>query len=281
MDDPTKEDPSRRDFAAMSAAVGVSPIAAAAKAQARVAETGVEIKTPDGTADGYLYVPQGASGRLPGVVMYTNILGVRPAAREMAQRLAGEGYVVLLPNHFYRAGRAPFNPIPNLAVPAEREKAVQLASAIKPDMVERDARANLAFLQGRPEVDAARLGAVGYCMTGSYAMRVAAAAPDRVRAVASFHGGNLITPGPDSAHLLIPRIRARQYYGHATNDASMTAAQIAQFEADLKAAGGRYVSETYPAAHGWSIKDGPVYDEAQAERAWRNLTGMLKESLAA
>lgn len=211
------------------------------------------------------------------MLYYPDGIGIRPAFHQMAKRLAGEGYVVLLPNIYYRTTSGPAFPQPfDFQDPKTRERFMKLSGPLTPAAMERDARAYLDFLASHSK---SPLGVVGYCLTGAMAMRTAAAAPDRIVAAASFHGGRLCTDGPDSPHLSLPRIRARLYFGHAHQDNSMPAEEIARFEAALAAWAGIYKSETYPALHGWTVPGGEVYDEAQAERAYAKLKVLLAETL--
>ncbi|MGP8248305.1 MAG: dienelactone hydrolase family protein [Bryobacteraceae bacterium] len=244
-----------------------------------MSEKAVEIRTVDGTADGFLYVDE--ENRGPGVLFLTDIGGIRPSQREMAARLAGAGYTVLLPNMFYRTHRAPLFEGPmNFADEATRRKFGELRAALPADAIERDAASyadSLAAHSGPPERP---IGVMGLCFAGPVAMRIAAAVPERVAAMASFHGGGLFTEAPDSPHLLLPQIRARLYFGHAVEDRSMPADAIAKFDAALAAWGGRYESEIYDGAHhGWTVADSPAYHQPQAERAFRKLTELLAETL--
>jgi len=235
-------------------------------------EESVEIATPDGKADGSLY------GEGPGVLYYPHGLGVDEGFHIMAKRLAGDGYCVLMPNIYYRhmkAGPAFAEPV-DFADPKVRERFRELSGALTLEAMARDALAYLDFLGGEVK---GQVAAVGYCLTGKMTMRTAAAAPDRIACAASFHGGGLYTDDASSPHLLLPRITARLYFGHATNDQGMTADAIAKFEAALAAWGGRYESETYPALHGWTVPGGRVYDHAQAERHYAKLTELLERTL--
>jgi carboxymethylenebutenolidase len=254
--------------------------------QNRTGDTGmmleekVHIKTADGVADAFLYLPDG-QGMLPAVLYFPDGIGIRPAFHKMAKRLANEGYMVLLPNIYYRTTTGPAFDIPiDFQDPKTRQRFMELSGPLTPEAMERDALAHLDFLAGR---SGARdhMGVVGYCLTGKMAMRAAAAAPDRVVAAASFHGGGLYTDDPGSPHLVLPRIQARLYFGHAINDNSMPSDAIAKFEAALAAWGGSYESETYPALHGWTVPDDElgVYDEPQAERHYARLKALFGETL--
>jgi len=240
----------------------------------------VKITTPDGLADGFIYAPEG-NGPWPSVVYLPDGVGIRPAFHKMAERLAAEGFVVLLPNIYYRttSGRA-FDFKPNFKEDKTRQRFMELSGPLTPDAMERDLLAYMQYLKSRPDVSGA-MGIVGYCLTGKMAMLAAAIAPDTIAAAASFHGGKLYTDDANSPHKLLPRIKAPLLFGHATNDNSMPADVIAKFEAALAEWGGRFDSETYPAAHGWTVPDDElgVYDEAQAERHYSKLKSFFLENL--
>jgi carboxymethylenebutenolidase len=245
-------------------------------------ETDIDIKTPDGTADAVLVHP--AEGTHPGILVWTDIRGLRPAYRDMAKRIAAAGYSVLVPNPFYRAGRAPIpGPGADFNNPADRAVMMQLMGAITPaGVAERDAGAYLAYLDGHAAVKkSAKLGVTGYCMGGPLSMRTAALRPDRIAAAASFHGGSLVTDKPDSPHLKIPAMKAQFYFGVASDDDEKepnvkTILKDAYAAANLKAE-----IEVYPGArHGWCVPGGPVYNHEAAERAMGKLLGLLKTALA-
>lgn len=245
-----------------------------------MSEQAIEIRTADGTVDGYLYHPNDGAPA-PGVVMLTDIGGLRASNRALAERLAGEGYVVLLPNVFYRTTRPPtFTFKMDFADERTRQRFAELVSPLKPDAVARDANAFLDYLDSAKGVRAGRAGVVGYCFTGGYALRVAAARPEQVVAAASFHGGGLFTDAPTSPHLVLPQVKARLYFGHADNDRTMPKESIDKLEAALAAWGGSFESEIYTgAAHGWTHPDASVYNEAQAERAFSKLTELFQATL--
>jgi carboxymethylenebutenolidase len=246
----------------------------------RLVEEEVEIRTADGTVDGFLYRAADGSRR-PGVIHLTDIGGIRASQRGMARRLAAAGFTVLMPNIFYRAGRPPVIDLTGGfgSEPAQRRMA-ELRASLPPAAVERDAAAYVNFLTGRDSVLPNGIGVVGYCFAGSVAMRIAAARPDRVAAAASFHGGGLCTDAPTSPHLLLPRIQARLYFGHATQDRGMPPEAVERFNQALAAWGGRFESEVYEGArHGWTVPDNPVYDPPQAGRAFAKLTELLAETL--
>ena len=243
-------------------------------------EEAIEIRTSDGLADGFLYRAEGA-GKLPGAIHLTDIGGIRPSHREMAKRLAEKGYTVLMPNVFYRTAKPPIVDVKiGLGDPRTMHRFAELRAPMTPEAVERDGTAYVNFLAAHGSVSAAPIGVVGYCFTGAMAMRTAAAMPGKVGAVASFHGGGLYTGEPASPHLLLPRIKARLYFGHATNDRSMPAETIEKFDRALAAWGGKYESEVYEGAfHGWTVPDAPVYNQPQADRAFEKLTGLFASTL--
>jgi len=232
-------------------------------------EQEIQIRTPEGTSDGMMYRPQDRR-RSPGVIFLTDIGGIRPSKREMAQRLADEGYTGLMPNVFYRVGRPPLIDFP-LKIGEERtmERIGELSAPLTPQAVERDASAYVDFLSGHESVADGQMGVVGYCFSGALAMRIAAARPDRIAAAASFHGGRLFTDAPTSPHLLLPLIKAQLYFGHAIQDKSMPQEAIENLNHALQAWGGQYECEVYEGAyHGWTVPDSPVYNHLQAERAF-------------
>jgi carboxymethylenebutenolidase len=247
-------------------------------------EQAIEVRTTDGTADGFLYRPErGASG--PGVLHLTDILGIRQANRQMAQRLAEQGYTVLLANAFYRSGHGPLFDFP-VVMGEERtmRRFSELAGALTPDAAERDAAPFSDFLLEKVReqgVQSRSLAVVGYCFTGAIALCMAAARPEQFAALASFHGGGLYSDSPQSPHRVLPRVAARLYFGHAENDRLIPAEAITKLEAALEAWGpGRYESEIYQgAAHGWTVPGGPAYNEAQADRAFNKLTELLARTL--
>lgn len=243
-------------------------------------EEEIEIRTADGTSDGFLYrAPGGRRG--PGVIQLTDIGGIRPASRDMARRLAAEGYAVLMPNVFYRTRRPPVFDFPSSKDDEQRKKRfAELAGPLTPDAMERDASDYVAFLAAHDSTSEGAVGVVGYCFTGSMAVRTAAARPDRIAAAASFHGGGLFTDAPTSPHLVLPRVTARLYFGHAINDRSMPEEAIGQLVRALDAWGGTYESDVYEGAyHSWTMPDSPVYNQQQAERAFAKLAELFAITL--
>lgn len=276
------EDPSlsRRAFGLMgAAAAGLA--ATSAQAAAPVVEKDVEIKTPDGVADAALYYPEG-KGSWPAVLIWPDVVSLRPVFREMGKRLAAEGYVVLVPNLYYRVKRAPvveggFN----FANPDDRAKLTPLRASVTPEGTDRDAAAYIAFLDAQPQTDRKKkVGTQGYCMGGPLAFRTAGAVPARVGAVASFHGGGLFTDAPTSPHLLLPKTHAEYLVLIADNDDKQAPAVKDQLKTALDAAKLKSKVEVYEgAAHGWTVKGSQVYNEPAAEKAWTELLGLYKRAL--
>lgn len=231
------------------------------------------ITTPDGICPVVLATPDGLTssmGPWPGIVMYPDAGGARPALREMAARLAAQGYAVLLPDVYYRDGPwAPFDMRNVFADPTERNRLFAMMKAITPAVMAADAQAYFDYLAARPEVAGERFGTTGYCMGGRTSLMVAGLVPERVAAAMSFHGGGLVSDGPDSPHLLADRMLAAVYVGAAENDPSYTPEQSTTLDAALTEAGVVHIIEWYPAAHGFAVTDNGPYDEAAAERHWR------------
>jgi carboxymethylenebutenolidase len=245
---------------------------------AGVIEEEVEIPAADGTADAVLY--RWTEGKRPGVIFLPDGIGTRPSQREMARRVANERYNVLLPNIYYRTARAPFfPPRPDFRDERIRSRFNELTGPLSHTAMERDGSAYVDYMASRPEVSEGPMGIVGFCFTGAFALRTAAARTDRIGAAASFHGGGLFKDDPSSPHTVLHRVRARLLFGHARNDRSMPGAAIAAFEAALAAWGGQYESETYDALHGWTVPDHAVYDAAEAERAFAKLRVLFADTL--
>ncbi len=270
----------RRQLGAVSLGAGMMfALPRAADAQA-VKEQDVTIKTPDGECDAYFVHP--ASGASPGVIVWPDILGLRPAFRQMGKRLAESGYAVLVVNPFYRNKKAPVVPAgASFADPAVREAVMPLAGALNPTTHVTDAKAFVAWLDTQAAVDKRRkMGTTGYCMGGPIVMRTAAAVPDRVGAGGSFHGGGLVTKDANSPHLLVPQMKASFLFAVAENDDQRdpTAKDVLK-ETYAKAKLPAEI-EVYKAAHGWCPPDSAVYDEKLAERAWSRLLVLFKTALA-
>lgn len=242
-------------------------------------EQDVQITTADGLADGVVIAPAG-EGPSPGVIMLTDTFGLREAHRQVARRLAAEGYTVMLPNLFYRSGRPPFFQTPiTFSAPDTQARAAELRGTLPPDVIARDAAAYVDFVARHPLVAPGPLAVVGYCFSGAVAVRIAATRPEAFAVAASFHGGRLATEDATSPHLLLPRITAQLYFGHAHNDRSMPAEAIDRLEHALAAWGGRFESEIYNAGHGWTVPDHPAYSQPEAEQAFMTLTTLLARTL--
>ncbi|SDP27572.1 carboxymethylenebutenolidase [Streptomyces sp. cf386] len=247
-----------------------------------VQATDVDVPTEDGVADAYLAHPGDGLPR-PGVLLYQDAFGLRPHLRSMADRLAGAGYTVLVPNVFYRHGRSPVFDLPEFIDPAARPelwgKIVPVMQSLTPELAMRDAGAYLRWLAELPEVADGPVALTGYCMGARLALRTAGAYPDRVAAAAGFHGGQLATDAPDSPHLVAEHITAELYFGHADADQSMPPEQMERLAAALTAAGVRHRYEVYEGAHhGYTQADTAAYDEAGAERHWAALLDLLKRT---
>jgi len=271
---------SRRAFVVTGVAAAglVSTVACAAE---NVVEKDVSIPTPDGSADAVLFHPAG-DGAWPGVLMWADILGLRPVFRDMGRRLAAEGYTVLVPNPFYRSRPAPVVEGPfDFGNAEQRAKLFAMRDQMTDEGIDRDAIAYLAFLDSQSQTDKGKkAGVQGYCMGGPLSFRTAAAVPDRIGAVASFHGGGLVTDTPASPHLLIPRTRAAYLVAVAKNDDAKEPEAKQVLKQALDAAGRPATVEVYPADHGWCVPGSQVYDMESAERAWGELLALYRANLA-
>ncbi|OIJ94628.1 dienelactone hydrolase family protein [Streptomyces colonosanans] len=244
--------------------------------------TSVDIPTQDGTADAYLAYPDDRSPH-PGVLLYMDAFGLRPHLKGMADRLAENGYTVLVPNVLYRHGRAPVVELPEF-IDTERPELFQqitpLIRSLTPEVADRDADAYLHWLTNCPQVADGPVGVTGYCMGARLALRTAGSHPEQVAAVAGFHGGRLATDTPDSPHLVADRITAEVYFGHADQDPSMPPEQIERLDRALTEAGVRHRSEVYPgASHGFTQGDTSNYHHEGAERHWTELLALLDRNL--
>ena len=266
---------------AAAAAGGVGTPAFADDPGARpVTEKDVAVKTADGIADAALFVPV-AKGKWPAVLMWPDILGLRPVFREMGKRLAAQGYVVLVPNPYYRTKKAPvvegpfdFNSKDDMA------KIMAFKAGLTDAMVDRDSAAYVTFLDTQPQTDKRRKAAVqGYCMSGPIAFRTAAVRPDRIGAVATFHPGALVTDKASSPHLLIPKSRAAYLVIIARNDAEKMPKEKPDLEASFRKARRPAKVEISSANHGWTVAGSQTYDEKEAERAWAELLPFYRANL--
>ncbi len=276
-------DLSRREFVALSlvASIGVATRSASSK-EVAVVETDVNVKTPDGICDAVFIHPK--KGSHPGVLIWPDSGGLRPAFRDLGRRIAAEGYSVLVPNHLYRMAKAPvFDPSFDFTKPADREKYRQItAPFFAPGAAERDAVAYIEFLAAQKQVNKKRkIGTHGYCLGGAYVIKTAALFPERVGAGASFHGGFLATAKPDSPHLLAPKIKARLYFAIASDDNKREPEVKDKLREAFAAAKVRAEIEVYPnALHGWCVPDSKnAYNKSDADRAWTKLVELYKSAL--
>jgi carboxymethylenebutenolidase len=240
----------------------------------------MQLRTEDGVCPTHVFQPSG-QGRWPGVVMLMDGLGVRPALFEMAERLAGGGYFVVLPDLYYRAGIA----APGAKLFSDPEFRTEWTKSVLPTVsianVMRDMPALFEYLDKHSAVRKGAYGTTGYCLGGRLSFAAAGHYPDRIAAAASYHGGGLATDAPDSPHLLAARIEARVYVAGAIEDRGFDDAQKQRLEDALTAARVDHTVETYPARHGWVPSDTPVHDPIQAERHWRTLFDLLDSTLSA
>jgi len=263
----------------ISSAAAVAGLPTAALA-ADVSETDVTIPTPDGKADAALFHPAGA-GSWPAVLMWPDILGLRPVFRDMARRLAAEGYVVLVPNPFYRTRRAPivtgafdFND------PKQVQPLLDLKATLTDARIDRDAAVFITFLDQQKQTNRRKgAGVQGYCFSGPYAFHTGAVRSDRIRAVATFHGGGLVTKEPNSPHLLIPKTKASFVVAIARNDDQKQPEAKDVLKSTFAAAKRPAIVEVYPADHGWCVPGSQPYDAAAAERAWAELLRLYRTNL--
>ena len=270
----------RRQFGALSLGAGMMALLPrAANAQA-VTETDVKIKTPDGVADCYFVHP--AQGTHASVLVWPDILGLRPAFRQMGKRLAESGYAVLTVNPFYRMKPSPVVAAgASFSDPEVRKAVMPLAQGLNATTHVTDAKAFIAWLDAQPVVETKRkIGTTGDCMGGPITMRTAAAVPERVGAAASFHGGGLVTKAPDSPHLLVPSMKVSYLFAVAENDDQREPEAKNVLRETFAKANLPAEIEVYPAAHGWCPPDSAVYIEAQAEKAWGRMLAIFGKALA-
>ena len=242
----------------------------------------LDIPAADGTIDAHLFTPAGAQGPLPGVVLFTDIGGLRPCYHEKAQRIADGGYAVLMPNVYYRDARGPVVPEgKSFRDPDVRPTLFGYAGHLTPEAQSRDFAALLGCLDREPEFANGRIGVVGYCMTGAFALRMAAEHPDRVAAAAGFHSARLAeADDPTSPVHVVGTIQGRVYLGHADRDELLPAEQIARLDEALAEAGVHFITELYRgAAHGFTAKDAPSYDADADALHHKRLAMLLEETL--
>src|SRR3990167_9920976 len=270
---------SRRAFGLMT--VALTGVATVARADDTVVEKDVEIKTPDGTADAALFYPK-AKGKFPAVLLWPAVLSLRPVFRDMGRRLAAAGYVVLVPNLYYRVKKAPvIEGAFNFNNKDDWAKITPLRATVTPERTAKDAVAYLAFLDAQPQTNQTKkAGVQGYCMGGPLSFQTAAAVPNRIAAVASFHGGGLLTAKPDSPHLLLPKTKAAYLIEIADNDDKQDPTVKDKLKAAFAEAKLSAQVEVFEGAdHGWTVKGSQVYNEAAAETAWSNLLALYKKTL--
>jgi carboxymethylenebutenolidase len=273
---------SRRAFMAGTAATVVLSSAASAAADAKVVEKDVNVPMESGVSDSALFYPEG-KGPWPAVLVWTDILGLRPVFREMGRRLAAEGYVVLVPNPFYRNAKAPVvDGTFDFSKPEDRAKVMPMAAALTADANISDAKAYVSFLDAQPQTDKKKkMGVQGYCMGGPLTFRTAATHADRIGAAATFHGGGLVTDKPDSPHLMISQMKAEVLCCVADNDDKREPAAKDKLKEAFAAAHLKATVEVFDGcSHGWTVRGSQVYNEAGAERAWSELTALYKRNLS-
>jgi carboxymethylenebutenolidase len=265
---------SRRAFAAGTAAIGAAVLLPSPANALTIQGRDVTIATPDGSCDAYFVAP--TSGKHPGVVVWPDIMGLRPAFRQMADRLAQSGYAVLTVNQFYRSTKAPFlKDGESFDQPEVRARISPWREALTPAGVTGDGKAFVAWLDRQPEVDTKRgIGTTGYCMGGPLVMRTVAGTPDRVKAGATFHGGGLAA---EDILALIPAMHARFLIAIAANDDARAPTDKDKLKAAFDAAKLPTEIEVYAdTMHGWTPPDSKVYNAAQADKAWARLLETFK-----
>ena len=268
---------SRREFAAAGAAGMLAACTTTTTdGSTALTEAMVAVPTPDGTTDAFFVHP--GKGKYPAVILWPDVAGLREAYKEMARRLAAEGFAVLAVNHYYRAGPAPFvTAMVEWRTPVGQEKLKPAIASVSPANTVRDATAFVAWLDKQGGVNKRKgIGTQGYCQTGSFAIRSAAALSGRIKAAASFHGGGLVTDKPDSPHLLFKQSKAGFLIAIARNDDAKAPADKDALRAAAKESGRPVEVEVYNADHGWCTLDAPIYDKAEADRAWGRLLALYK-----
>jgi len=260
------------------AAVASLPACAAA---AKVTETDVMVPTPDGSADAALFYPAG-KGSWPAVLMWPDILGLRPVFRDMGKRLAAEGYVVLVPNPFYRTRRAPIvTGSFDFGDPKQVKPLMDLKATLTDAGIDKDAAAFISCLDKQKQTNRAKgAGVQGYCFSGPFAFQTGAVRSDRIRAVATFHGGGLVTKEADSPHLLIPKTKASFLVAIARNDDQKQPDAKDVLKKAFADAKRPATVEVYPADHGWTVEGSQAYEHVSAEKAWAELLKLYRTNLA-
>ncbi len=289
-DEPSNE-LSRRELVALSVSTALAASAGSIGAEeVHLIETNVEVKTPDGTCDAAFIHP--AKGAHPGVLIWPDAFGLRPAMRDIGKRIAAEGYSVLVPNPYYRTSPAAAIDLNTKTFSFQNADDMarlrKLMSGLQaPGAAEKDAVAFVAFLDAQRQVNRKKkIGTQGYCMGGPLVFKTAAAVPNRVGAGASFHGGGLVTDGPDSPHLLAPKMKARMYVGIASNDDMRQPDAKDKLREAFATAKVSAEIEVYSGLHGWCVPDmplqpdgTPLYNKPDAERAWGKLVALYKSAL--
>ena len=272
--------PSRRQFGTMAGVAGLMAMMPVPANAAAIKGRDVSIKTPDGTCDAYFVAP--ATGKAPGVLVWPDIMGLRPAFRQMADRLAQSGYAVLVVNQFYRSVKSPIVAIgEGFDQPAVRARIMPYTQALSPDGTVRDATAFIGWLDRQKEVDKRRgIATTGYCMGGPMVFRTAASNPKRVRAGATFHGGGLVGDKPDSPNKLIPQMKAGYLIAIAANDDAKAPTDKEALKAAFAASNLPAEVEVYEGTlHGWCPPDSRVYNAAMAEKAWGRMLALFQRTL--
>jgi len=270
----------RRDFSTALSAAAIAALLPRVVNASEVQESEVMVPTPDGEADCYLVHP--VEDRHAAVIMWPDIKGIRPAFRLMGKRLAQSGYTVLVVNPYYRSARGEvIRPGESFGDPAVRERLMPHARSLSPETCVSDGGAFIRYLDAHPSANPERqIGSAGYCMTGSYTIRLAAAYPGRIGAGASFHGGGLATDQADSPHLLAPKTDAGFLIAIAENDDAKDPEDKTLLREAFKQAGQTAEIEVYGGTlHGWCPPDGDAYNEAQAERAWGRMLALFEREL--
>ncbi|HEY4329818.1 MAG TPA: dienelactone hydrolase family protein [Phycisphaerae bacterium] len=242
----------------------------------------ITIKTPDGIAPCQFFGPPQNDQR-PAIIFYMDGIGIRPALADMAQRLASAGYYVLLPNLYYRSGpMKPFEAASAFKEGPERDRLMPLFKSLTNSLIMQDTAAFLEFLALQPNVTTQKIGVLGYCMGGPFALSAAGTFPNQAAAAASIHGGRLATDQPDSPHLLAPKMRADIYVGIAGIDPHFTSDEKQRLESALQSAGVRHTLEVYPnVKHAFAVNDTPAYDRPAAELHWERILQLFARTLPA
>lgn len=271
---------SRRGLGLWTVAAAGVAAATAAHAQSKVVEKDVQVKTADGVSDSVFLYPEG-KGSWPAVLIWPDIMGLRPVFREMGRRLAGQGYAVLVVNPFYRSHKAPvMEGNINFGDPATRQVLMGYRGAMTNEGIDKDSVAYVAWLDAQPQVaKRKKVGVQGYCMGGPLSFRTAAAVPNRIGAVGSFHGGGLVTKDASSPHLLVAKTNGEYLCCVAQNDDARAPTDKEVLKKAFADAGKKANVHVHPADHGWCVPGSAVYNQTEAEKAWADLSAMYKRAL--